>query len=70
MSEHTSSLLEEIEAFLAASGMGSTYFGKAACGNSELVARLRDGRPCLTTTSDRIRYFIRKRSEKSEETAA
>lgn len=35
-------LLTEIEAFLQQTGMGPTYFGKLACGNTELVRRLRD----------------------------
>lgn len=41
--QDTPSLLIEIEAFLAASGMGETYFGKKAANDSGLVARLRAG---------------------------
>lgn len=36
-------LLSRIEAFLSETGMGASYFGKAAAKNSELVARLRAG---------------------------
>lgn len=39
----TTSLLSEIEAFLAATGMGETYFGKKAANDSAIVARLRAG---------------------------
>lgn len=62
MSQITSKLLSEIEAFLAASGMGESYFGKAAAGNSELVARLRDGRRVWPETEARVRKFIKARS--------
>jgi hypothetical protein len=34
-------LLAEIETFLRSSGMGPSYFGKVAVGNSDLVKRLR-----------------------------
>lgn len=37
------SLLVEIEGFLAATGMGETYFGKRSANDSALVARLRAG---------------------------
>ena len=39
-------LLAEIEAFLAETGMGETYFGKARGNNSELVGRLAVVGPC------------------------
>lgn len=39
----TPTLLSEIEAFLAATGMGETYFGKLSANDSGLVARLRAG---------------------------
>lgn len=39
----TTSFLSEIEAFLAATGMGETYFGKKAANDSAIVARLRAG---------------------------
>lgn len=51
-------LLDEIEGFLAETGMGASYFGKAAVGNSELVPRLRLNRSVLTTTATRAREFI------------
>ena len=37
-------LLEEIEAFLAETGMGVSYFGKKAANDSNLVQRLRAGK--------------------------
>lgn len=55
---HHESLLEEIDGFLAESGMGQSYFGKKAVGNSEIVQRLRDNRRCWPDTEERIRVFI------------
>ncbi|KAA3527075.1 hypothetical protein DXT89_14180 [Agrobacterium vitis] len=51
-------LLEEVNRFLELSRMGPSYFGKASVGNSELVKRLREGRPILTYTADRVRAFM------------
>ena len=62
MAQITNKLLSDIEAFLAASGMGESYFGKAAAGNSELVARLRDNRRVWPETEARVRRFIKARS--------
>ncbi len=62
-------LLNEIDQFLAASGMKASYFGKAACGNSELIARLRDGKTVTLATVSRIRAFIAEREAKSERAA-
>lgn len=58
-SDATDELLAEIDAFLAEAGMGDSYFGKRAVGNSELVPRLRVGRGCLLQTAERARRFIR-----------
>ncbi len=52
-------LLDEIEAFLAVNGMSETYFGKKAAGNSELVARLRNGGDVTTKTAERVRVWIK-----------
>ena len=38
--------------------MGETYFGKKSAGNSELVARLRDGRRVWPETEIKVRSFI------------
>ena len=54
-------LLSEIEAFLTETGMGASYFGKIAAKNSELVQRLREGRPILTQTEQAVRAFINAR---------
>lgn len=54
----TETLLTDIEAFLADTGMGANYFGKQACGNSELVGRLRAGRQVLPRTIERVRAFM------------
>lgn len=57
------SLLAEIETFLATHKMGETYFGKAAAGNSELVARLRSGKRVWPETEAKVLSFIRVRRE-------
>ena len=54
-----SELLAEIEAFLMEAGMSPSYFGKEAVGNSELVARLRQGRSTTQKTADEVRRFMR-----------
>lgn len=59
-------LLSEIEAFLAETGMGVSYFGKAATGNSELVPRLRDGRRCWPETQQKALDFIKARRKQED----
>lgn len=59
MSKHQKSLIEEIDAFLERSGMGPTYFGKAAVGNSEVVARLRSNGRVWPETEKKLRAFMR-----------
>lgn len=56
-------LLTDIQAFLTKSGMGPSYFGKAACGNSELVERLENGKTVTIATAEKVRSFIAERSE-------
>lgn len=51
-------LLAEIDDFLSQTGMGESYFGKVSVGNSELVARLRDGKRVWPETETRIKSFI------------
>lgn len=54
-------LLTEIRAFLNESKIGRSYFGKAACGNSELVERLEAGRRVWPDTEQKVRAFIAER---------
>jgi hypothetical protein len=61
MTHTAATLLAEIEAFLAESGMGESYFGKRASGNSELVARLRQNRRVWPETADKVLSFINDR---------
>lgn len=58
-------LLSEIRVFLSRTGMGPSYFGKAACGNSELVERLENGKTVTLVTADKIRQFIADRTERA-----
>lgn len=52
-------LIAEIDTFLSESGMGESYFGKAAVGNSELVKRLRNNGRVWPETENAVRAFIR-----------
>jgi hypothetical protein len=60
-------LLTEIRSFLAESGMGPSYFGRLAVGNSELVNRLEQGKTITLVTAERIREFIAERRASVEE---
>lgn len=42
--------------------MGRSYFGKASCGNSELVDRLECGGTVTLVTAEKIRSFIAARA--------
>lgn len=55
---HHPQLLADIEAFLSETGMGASYFGKAAVGNSEVVTRLRNGRRVWPETEAALASFI------------
>lgn len=67
----TNSLLADIEAFLAETGMSAAYFGFRAVRNYRLVDRLRQqatpalGRPARVwpDTEDRIRAFMARERE-------
>lgn len=51
-------LLTDIRDFLSETGMGPSYFGKASCGNSEVVGRLEDGKTVTLATAEKIRSFM------------
>ena len=51
-------LLEEIEAFLVATGMSASAFGRGALNDSALVFDLRQGRECKRAARARIAAFI------------
>lgn len=59
-------LLAEINAFLKISGMAATTFGKVAAGNSQIVERMVAGGSVTLRTADRIRNFIRRKTEELE----
>lgn len=61
MDDTSKTLLKEIEAFLADTGMGESYFGKRATGNSELVARLRNDGRVWPETVAKARSFMKQR---------
>lgn len=51
-------LLNDIREFLRRTGMGESYFGKVAVGNSELVKRLESGKRVWPETEMRARAFM------------
>lgn len=55
---HHPQLLADIEAFLTETGMGASYLGKAAVGNSEVVSRLRIGRRVWPETEAALVRFM------------
>ena len=59
MAKTPPTLLQKIEAFLSETGMGESYFGKKAVGNSELVSRLRQNRRVWPETEAKALSFIR-----------
>ena len=65
MTQPQNDLLTDICSFLALTGMGESYFGKRSVGNSELVSRLRKGRPVLNETERRAREFMTERLAKA-----
>lgn len=68
MSKHQQ-ILPEIESFLSETGMGESYFGKKAVGNSELVDRLRNGRRIWPDTEERVRDFIESQRQRDGDAA-
>ena len=64
MASMDNELLSEIRSFLAQTGMGPSYFGKASCGNSELVERLESGRRVWPETADKVRSFMAERTKR------
>lgn len=54
-------LLKEIRQFLLETGMGPSYFGKVAAGNSEVVARLDAGKGVTLVTACKVRAFMKAR---------
>ncbi len=64
-------LMNDIEAFLARSGMSRTRFGEDAAGERSLLKRLERGGQITIETHDRIRAFMRDwRSERPKKRAS
>jgi|GEM_PF-2903596 len=62
-------LLKLIDQFLEETGMGESYFGKKAVGNSEVVKRLREGGRVWPETEAQLLKFIRDNSDLGEAAA-
>ena len=63
LQSETAALLSEIEDFISETGIGESYFGKAASGNSELVKRIRDGKRVWPETIEKVRAFMKQKRE-------
>lgn len=61
MDDTAKTLLSEIEAFLAETGMAESYFAKAAANNGALVSRLRKNGRVWPETAAKVRFFMAKR---------
>lgn len=61
-------LLQDIERFLRLTGMGPSYFGKASCGNSELVRRLKTGGDVQMDTAAKVKRYMIERQQELDET--
>jgi homoserine dehydrogenase len=62
----TQSLLEQIEAYIAARGMSATAFGRAAVNDPGFVFKIRDGRELRRATRERVQSFLSEQSESAE----
>lgn len=60
---YTHPILAEIEAYLVEHDISPSYFGKKAVGNSELVARLRNGGDLTSRTAQKLRDFMEAEGE-------
>lgn len=58
--------LAKIEQYLSRTQMGPSYFGKRACGNSELVSRLREGKSVTLHTAEAVELFMRENPPNQE----
>lgn len=59
-----SPILEEIDAFMAETGIGGFRFGILAIKNGRLVDRLRSGGRIWPETEERIRVFMKAEKER------
>jgi 2,4-dienoyl-CoA reductase-like NADH-dependent reductase (Old Yellow Enzyme family) len=62
--------LAEVEAFLAASRMKATDFGREAVGDPSFVTRLRQGRSPSLATADKVRACMRRLEARSAKAGA
>lgn len=56
--DETQQLIREIEAFLRATEMAESTFGRKAVNNGKLMARLRAGSSVTLDTASQIRRFM------------
>lgn len=61
-------LLADVEAFLATSGMTPTGFGKAVLGDPKFVPQLRKGRRLWPETEQKVRDFMAETKANAEAT--
>lgn len=56
--DHLSTLLREIDAFVAERGIAETTFGRLAVNDGKFVSRLRNNGNITFATAERVRTFI------------
>lgn len=54
----SATILDDASRYCAAAGIKLSTLGLYAVGNSRLFANLKAGRPCLTTTLDRVYRYM------------
>ncbi len=59
MTDQSPTLLEEIESFLAESGMAESTFGRQAVSDWKFITQLRGGRRVWPETAEKARAFIK-----------
>ena len=58
VTDMSTDFLTEVNAYVAETGMSPSYFGRCACGNTELVERLSAGKTVTLKTVDSVRSFM------------
>ena len=58
-SPHTAALVVKIDKFLKRHNMAGSTFGMLACGNPQIVKRLREGGDILTATAAKLEMFMK-----------
>jgi hypothetical protein len=63
-------ILQEIDSFIASTGMAETTFGRLSVNDGKFVGRLREGKRCWPETEQKVRDFIAHHPSSTGEEAA